>query len=782
MNKEQMKKMRAEYSALSNQCTFLLKKKVKVKNVEEDQLGYTYMSNKVAELFVAWEHELYKNLRFNAIQKRFFRKGVCAHELLHQLLTNFSYAHQRENLRKEEERQLFSTFLNVMEDPAIEYFAPTQFGGDFLKALRFTIAKIYKSSPPIGGEQNAYSQLMNALIQFGDMGFIKGDFTFPEAEEAYKRICPSFYKGITEPSGKKRIDIGEEIFNSLQPLWQEVADDVKAMQDLMQMLEDMGVTMSSGTGRGKTPDEQPNSDSNNERKKKVVKSLQKQSGDSENSSSSGNPSDDNNEQNSSSSTSSKEKNSKSQSSDSSDGSSGTSSKDEKDQDKDSSSSSSSSKEENDKSDKDDSSSNSSSSDEGDNQLNEDNNSSNSSSNSNEEGDDSEEEQKGSSNKPNKVSFDDAEDDGEGNFTKESEGVECDSSSNEDNTDDNSGNPEYVLPSTSGAIAENEIDFAEYELTDEDIARIEVEINKELHDEEVLNVQFTGDTTPLLEADGIADIGRCLNVRVKPNISEEAVEKYNIIVNNYSAEINRTVKVLKDIFALDRVKEKFGHSGKVKPKYVSSVNGIYTRKGLVTENLFNKRQKPEDVSNIAVAIAVDESGSMSSYLTNTKSRCECARETCIAMAEIFAKLNIPVYIMGYTACGGGYDTTHHHYVTWKNKKADRMSLLNLNCSSMNRDGASIRYLNKILKKQSAKRKLLFVISDGQPSAYSGTGNAVADTALALKEARKNCDVIGIVLGNDTDEILQGFYQKNYVQVKSNESIFVAITKMLRKIIQ
>ena len=770
MNKEQMKKMRAEYSALSNQCTFLLKKKVKVKNVEEDQLGYTYMSNKVAELFVAWEHELYKNLHFNAIQKRFFRKGVCAHELLHQLLTNFSYSHQRESLRKEEERQLFSTFLNILEDPAIEYFAPTQFGGDFLKSLRFTIAKVYKASPPIGDEQNAYSQLINALVQFGDMGFIKGNFTFPEAEEAYKKTLPLFYKGITEPSGKKRIDIGEEIFDSLQPLWQEVADDIKAMQDFMKMLEDMGVTMSSGTGRGKTPDEQPNSDSSNERKKKVVKSLQKQNGDSGNSSSSGKSSDDNNEQNSSSSTSSKEKNNKSQSSDSSDGSSGTSSKNEKDQDKDSNSSSSSSKEENDESDKDDSSSNSSSSDKGDNQ-------------SNEEDNDSEEEQKGSSNKSEKISFDDAEDDGEGNFTKESDGVECDSSSsNEDNESDNSGNPEYVLPSTSGTIAENEIDFTEYELTDEDIARIEVEINKELHDEEVLNVQFTGDTTPLLEADGIADIGRCLNIRVKPNVSEEAIEKYNIIVNNYSAEINRTVKVLKDIFALDRVKEKFGHSGKVKPKYVSSVNGIYTRKGLVTENLFNKRQKPEDVSDIAVAIAVDESGSMSSYLNNTKSRCECARETCIAMAEIFSKLDIPVYIMGYTACGGGYDTTHHHYVTWKNKKADRMSLLNLNCSSMNRDGASIRYLNKLLKKQPAKRKLLFVISDGQPSAYSGTSNAVADTALALKEARKNCDVIGIVLGNDTDEVLQGFYQKNYVQVKSNESLFVAITKMLRKIIQ
>ncbi len=149
---------------------------------EENALGYTSCSEPTT-VHVSWGHPHFFD-PLDEEHKNVLRGGVFAHELLHQVYTNFDYTNAVTNSMKNKgEAAIFMEFANTLEDPAIEYFAPNAFGGWLLDSLHFSIRHLYKMSPAIGDEPTPYRQLINALIMFGDMGMVKGKFTYPEAEE-----------------------------------------------------------------------------------------------------------------------------------------------------------------------------------------------------------------------------------------------------------------------------------------------------------------------------------------------------------------------------------------------------------------------------------------------------------------------------------------------------------------------------------------------------------------------------------------------------------------------
>jgi nitric oxide reductase activation protein len=159
-------------------------------------------------------------------------------------------------------------------------------------------------------------------------------------------------------------------------------------------------------------------------------------------------------------------------------------------------------------------------------------------------------------------------------------------------------------------------------------------------------------------------------------------------------------------------------------------------------VFDRRVAPTNKSNFCVELLVDESGSMSS---NNKAL--SARECCIALSEVFANLNIPVYVIGFTADTRGHDIVHNHYLTWKNTHNERLKLLNITARANNCDGYSIRYATEVIKKNRSQNKLLIVLSDGAPSDYSSHKEAVEDVKSAVNWARsKKIDVTSIFFGN------------------------------------
>lgn len=207
------------------------------------ELGYTSGAEKV--IYVAWEHEYFNGYsnEENNEKKIFFRKGIFAHELLHQCLTNFKYHAKIISEIETNERRIFQLFANTLEDPAIEYFADTCLGAGLIEPLKFSIREIYKRSEPIDKSTSPFAQLISALIQFGDMGLVKGVFTFEIASDCFKKIAPLYDEGIQTFDNKKRLDIAKKCFEIARPVWEP---EIKSEEDFNNLLNELIELLKTG--------------------------------------------------------------------------------------------------------------------------------------------------------------------------------------------------------------------------------------------------------------------------------------------------------------------------------------------------------------------------------------------------------------------------------------------------------------------------------------------------------------------------------------------------------
>lgn len=126
-------------------------------------------------------------------------------------------------------------------------------------------------------------------------------------------------------------------------------------------------------------------------------------------------------------------------------------------------------------------------------------------------------------------------------------------------------------------------------------------------------------------------------------------------------------------------------------------------------------------DVAVGILVDQSGSMSSRRKITE-----AREMCIALAEAVKKIpGVHLHIYGHTANMSGTSdlVLYEHYSSHSDTATGTAELGGLgaiDAFSNNYDGYAIKETAKMLAKDPAKRKYLFVIADGLPhgEGYAG----------------------------------------------------------------
>ena len=258
---------------------------------------------------------------------------------------------------------------------------------------------------------------------------------------------------------------------------------------------------------------------------------------------------------------------------------------------------------------------------------------------------------------------------------------------------------------------------------------------------------------------------CRNYFVKLRNKAEAEVAYNKIVKKHFNNIKSCYNKLKRIFAEEAEEIEYKSSGKLSVDRTISTT--------VTSKVFTKAVDPKAKSNMAVAIAIDESGSMSG------TRSERAKEAAINFAEIFGLLGIPTYIMGFSADEGSkYGPDHYHYTTWENKKEDRYKLTGIRARCQNFDGYSIRYASNLLNMRGEEHKVLIVISDGQPAcgAYFGGGlDGYSDTKDAIREARSKGEVVlGVAIGADVD-VLQKMYGRDFIFIRTGDDLFGGIMK-------
>lgn len=569
----------------------VLGKRTKIFDIRKNERGIGY-TDESGNIHLAKSDPIFS--RLSAEKRSFFRKGVFAHEMLHQCFTDMAYTSEllASDKYTQAEKKVIMSFANLIEDPAIEYQAPSAFGGNLLAALRFTIAHIYKKSPSIDGAASAFEQLQDALIQFGDMGIVKGSFTYPAAYDLFKKIAPEFNAAILNPVSKERIDMAVKWMNDTRSLWED-EDPAILSQEIKQVQKDNAIS---------TPLE--------------------------------------------------------------------------------------------------------------------------------------------TNSP-AISSDE------------------------------------VFATAEDAAAERRKDFAEALSDDEeteDFFQDEKEANKEANKEVNSNTKLPQTEQPPKKERPVAEIDdfsvdshvSCKNKRIPARNNDIAV--YNEITARYAQTIRLLESSLRRIFMSDTG----GIVRKTSGKYNVKRGAVGT-----SVNVFDKKKAPKDLKDMAIFLLIDESGSMYGK------KCSVAMDSAIILAEVLAKLDLPCYVMGFTADCGDTQVYHRHFVTWSNTQKERYSLVQISGLYNNDDAYSIKYATELLKKTKAEHKLLFVISDGLPSCWRISGKTgVEQTAIEVRNAKKAIKLLGLGIGLRSSDHgkFEEIYGRDFVMVSDPSQLAATLAVQLKRVIR
>lgn len=190
-------------------------------------------------------------------------------------------------------------------------------------------------------------------------------------------------------------------------------------------------------------------------------------------------------------------------------------------------------------------------------------------------------------------------------------------------------------------------------------------------------------------------------------------------------------------------------------------------------IFTRTRLPEEEGRLAVGMVIDESGSMAS-----EDRITHCRKTAIILYDFCKSLGIPITIYGHST-GGGVQL--YSYAEFDSLDAtDRYRLMDLSARNGNRDGAAIRFVAELLVKRPEQRKLLIILSDGQPAdtGYYGT-EAEADLRGIKREFENRGLVIFAAAIGDDKENIKRIYKDGFLDITNLEHLSKNLTRLIKQ---
>jgi hypothetical protein len=192
--------------------------------------------------------------------------------------------------------------------------------------------------------------------------------------------------------------------------------------------------------------------------------------------------------------------------------------------------------------------------------------------------------------------------------------------------------------------------------------------------------------------------------------------------------------------------------------------------------FYNNRLPDDAPKLAVALLVDESGSMSSC-----DRVTNARAAAIVIHDFCLSLGIPVLVYGHSEWN---DVEMYAYAEFDSKDGkDKYRLMDISARGGNRDGAALRFVAERLLKRNEQIRLLILISDGQPAAtgYYGT-EAEADLRGIKREYQnKSITMFAAAIGDDKPNI-ERIYKSAFLDVTDLSKLPTNLTNLISRYIK
>ena len=218
------------------------------------------------------------------------------------------------------------------------------------------------------------------------------------------------------------------------------------------------------------------------------------------------------------------------------------------------------------------------------------------------------------------------------------------------------------------------------------------------------------------------------------------------VEMYSRNMQRRIKdILKNLNYDGTVRKQYGRI--IRPQEAYRVDGQY----------FYKKQRPADLPDLAVAIVLDCSGSMSGY------KIHLCRKAGILLEDFCSGLQVPFFMAGHDSWGRKCDM--RVAVPFERASAkDKYRIMSLEDGGCNRDGLALKAAVNLLGKRPEQAKLLFMISDGKPTAYASDEAALEDIREGLTQAsRKKIQVIACGIDEDKAQIREIYGESRFLAV-------------------
>lgn len=192
------------------------------------------------------------------------------------------------------------------------------------------------------------------------------------------------------------------------------------------------------------------------------------------------------------------------------------------------------------------------------------------------------------------------------------------------------------------------------------------------------------------------------------------------------------------------------------------------------SFFIRTRLPADEQRLAVGLLIDESGSM-----GWGDRITHARKTAIVLYDFCISLGIPVTIYGHSTDSRGVALYSYAEFDSVDEK-DRYRLMDMKDRSGNRDGAALRFVAEHLAQRPEKRKLLILISDGQPAddGYYGTEAEADLRGIKQEYARQNIILFAAAIGEDKDAI-QRIYHEGFLDITRLDDLPKNLTILVKQ---
>lgn len=307
-------------------------------------------------------------------------------------------------------------------------------------------------------------------------------------------------------------------------------------------------------------------------------------------------------------------------------------------------------------------------------------------------------------------------------------------------------------------------------------KVENKTDANLAEQEAGSEETDEDGTPDISAtppSGQSDVGAKYDL-IKVDPKPKYVSEHAEVVSSHRSEI-RSIRSSLMFRSTDARLQSFGHrSGDIDENSLFKIRMNDDRVMMKTDVVSTKK--------IAICVLVDESGSM-----GCGRRVEDARNVAIILAESLRGMDgIEVSIYGHSA----EESHKHQNVTLREYYSPRQKniacCMEISARSQNHDGYAILHAANIFKRdyQDYDRKIMFVVSDGEPAGGGYGGTPAMDHMLRVSQS---CDKQGIeVYGVGVDSAYSEtngkrmYGEKRFVVLSDVKSSLGVMSRFIRQV--